>query len=89
MGVSFCICGWGERSEPRPYIQRLAQRPQSGGRLGGGRHQSGGVGIHTNVSLPKTIVLNFSPGGASHAVLGQRSDAKHYKKYEKQIEINK
>ena len=42
MGASFCICGWGERSEPRPYIQRLAQRPQSGGRLRGGRHQSGG-----------------------------------------------
>ena len=42
MGASFCIFGWGQRSEPRPYIQRLAQRPQSGGRSRGGRHQSGG-----------------------------------------------
>ena len=44
MGASFCICGGGERSEPRPYIQRLARRPQSGGRLRGGRRQSGGGG---------------------------------------------
>ena len=30
-GASFCICGWGERSEPRPYIQRLARGALKGG----------------------------------------------------------
>ena len=35
MGASFYICGWGERSEPWPCIQRFAQRPQSGGKIKG------------------------------------------------------
>ena len=30
-GASFCICGWGERSEPRPHIQRLARGLRRGG----------------------------------------------------------
>ena len=30
-GASFCICGWGERSEPRPDIQRLARGLRRGG----------------------------------------------------------
>ena len=30
-GASFCICGWGERSEPWPHIQRLARGLRRGG----------------------------------------------------------
>ena len=34
-GASFCICGWGERSEPRPHIQRLARGLRRGGNAKG------------------------------------------------------
>ena len=31
------LCGYGRGSLPRPYIQRLAQRPQSGGKFKGAK----------------------------------------------------
>ena len=34
-GASFCICGGGERSEPRPHIQRLARGLRRGGNVKG------------------------------------------------------